>query len=159
MMKMSPHGRQLLEQWEGLRLTVYNDVAGFPTIGVGHLLTQSERSSGKITIGGETVKYANGLTAQQADALLAQDLAAPENTVNSSVKVPLTQNQFDALVSFTFNVGGGAFTGSTLLKLLNQSQYEQVPSQLMRWNKSGGKEVAGLTTRRANEAKLWNGEI
>lgn len=158
-MNMSPHGRQLLEQWEGLRLNVYNDSAGLPTIGVGHLLTQSERSSGKITIAGEIVKYADGLTTQQADALLAQDLIPAENTVNGNVKVPLNQNQFDTLVSFTFNVGGGAFTGSTLLKLLNQGQYDQVPSQLMRWNKSGGKEVAGLTNRRANEVKLWNGEI
>lgn len=158
-MKMSIHGRQLLEQWEGLRLNVYNDAAGLPTIGVGHLLTKSEISSGKITIAGEIIKYTNGLTTQQADALLAQDLILAENTVNGSVKASLNQNQFDALVSFTFNVGASAFTGSTLLKLLNQGQYGQVPSQLMRWNKSGGKELAGLANRRANEAKLWNGEI
>jgi lysozyme len=153
---MSPHGRELLEEWEGVRLKAYKDSAGLLTIGVGHLLTKSELSSGKININGESVKYVNGLTAEQADELLEQDVKPAETTVNNNVKVELNQHQFDALVSFTFNVGGGAFKGSTLLKKLNNGQYDQVPAQLMRWDKAGGKVVPGLKKRRESEVKLWN---
>src|ERR1051325_11027211 len=115
-MQMSPHGLDLLEQWEGFKTTIYKDSAGLPTIGVGHLLTKSELSSGKITINGVPVEYTDGLTEQQVTDLLAQDLKPASSAVNSGVKVPLNQDQFDALVSFTFNVGVGAFNGSTLLK-------------------------------------------
>ncbi len=158
-MQMSQHGLDLLTQWEGCELKVYNDAAGLPTIGVGHLLTKSELTSGKITIGGVPVKYSNGITAQQAEQLLAQDLGPTEAAVNNGVKVKLSQNQFDALTSFTFNVGVSAFTNSTLLKLLNQGQYAQVPEQLMRWTRAGGRVVQGLVNRRQNEIKLWNGQI
>jgi lysozyme len=158
-MQMSPHGLELLEQWEGFKLTVYKDSAGLPTIGVGHLLTKSELSSGKITINGVPVSYANGLTEQQVTDLLGQDVRPAASAVNSNVKVDLNQNQFDALVSFTFNVGVGAFTGSTLLKVLNQGQYDQVPTQLLRWTRAGGQVVQGLVNRRNNEIKLWNGQI
>ena len=158
-MQMSENGLELLKQWEGFELKVYKDSAGLLTIGVGHLLTKSELSSGKIAINGVTVKYADGLTEQQALDLLSQDVQPAENTVNTNVKVPLTQNQFDALVSFTFNVGGGAFKGSTLLKVLNQKQYTEVPTQLLRWTRAGGKVVQGLLNRRQNEIKLWNGQI
>lgn len=158
-MQMSSHGLELLEQWEGFELEVYNDSAGLPTIGVGHLLTKSELSSGKITINGVPVKYSNGLTQQQVTDLLAQDVQPAAAAVNNGVKVPLDQNQFDALVSFTFNVGTAAFAGSTLLKLLNQKQYDQVPTQLLRWTRAGGRVVQGLVNRRNNEIKLWNGQI
>jgi lysozyme len=158
-MQMSENGLTLLTQWEGFKLTVYKDSAGLPTIGVGHLLTKSELSSGKITINGVPVDYTDGLTEQQVTDLLGQDVEPASAAVNSGVKVPLDQNQFDALVSFTFNVGVGAFTGSTLLKLLNQKQYDQVPTQLLRWTRAGGKVVQGLVNRRNNEIKLWNGEI
>ncbi len=155
-MKMSAHGLGLLEQWEGFKLKVYKDSAGLPTIGVGHLLTKSELTSGKIVIKGAAVKYAGGLTNQQVIDLLAQDVAPVGQVVTKAVTVPLTQNQFDALVSFTFNVGNAAFTGSTLLKVLNQKQYKEVPEQLLRWTRSGGKVVPGLVNRRENEIKLWN---
>jgi lysozyme len=158
-MQMSQHGLQLLEQWEGFKLQVYKDSAGLPTIGVGHLITKSEQASGTINIAGVPVKYAGGLTQQQVTDLLAQDVVPAQNAVNNGVKVALNQNQFDALVSFTFNVGVGAFTGSTLLKVLNQGQYDQVPTQLLRWTKAGGKVVQGLVNRRNNEIKLWNGQI
>ena len=158
-MQMSQHGLGLLTQWEGCELEVYNDSAGLPTIGVGHLLTKSELSSGKITINGAPVQYSGGLTQQQAEDLLAQDLDPAEQAVNSGVKVTLSQNQFDALTSFTFNVGIGAFTGSTLLRLLNQGQYSQVPDQLLRWTRAGGRVVQGLVNRRQNEIKLWNGQL
>jgi len=158
-MQMSPHGLELLEQWEGFKTTVYKDSAGLPTIGVGHLLTKSELSSGKITINGVPVKYGDGLTEQQVTDLLAQDVQPAAAAVNNNVKVPLNQNQFDALVSFTFNVGVGAFTSSTLLKVLNQGQYDEVPTQLLRWTRAGGQVVQGLVNRRNNEIKLWNGQI
>jgi lysozyme len=158
-MQMSQHGLDLLTQWEGCELKVYNDAAGLPTIGVGHLLTKSELMSGKIAIGGAPVKYSNGITQQQAETLLAQDLGPTEAAVNGGVKVTLSQNQFDALTSFTFNVGVSAFTSSTLLRLLNQGQYAQVPEQLMRWTRAGGRVVQGLVNRRQNEIKLWNGQI
>lgn len=159
MMQMSQHGLSLLEQWEGFKLQVYKDSAGLPTIGVGHLLTRSELASGKIIINGVPVQYAGGLTQQQVTDLLAQDVTPAQQAVSTGVKVALNQNQFDALVSFTFNVGAGAFLGSTLLKLLNQGQYDQVPTQLLRWTRAGGVVVQGLVNRRNNEIKLWNGQI
>ncbi len=155
-MQMSSHGRNLLEEWEGVRLKVYKDSAGLPTIGVGHLLTKSELTSGKIYIHEEPVKYSLGLTREQADLLLEKDLFPAESTVNAFVKVKLNQNQFDALVSFVFNVGGGAFKNSTLLKVLNAGAYDQVPAQLRRWDKAGGRVVPGLKVRREAEIKLWN---
>jgi lysozyme len=158
-MQMSEPGLELLKLWEGFKLKVYKDSAGLPTIGVGHLITKSEQSSGNIQIAGVSVAYANGLTDQQALDLLSQDVQPAEQAVNKGVKVELNQDQFDALVSFTFNVGVGAFNGSTLLKVLNQGQYTQVPAQLQRWNKAGGKVVQGLVNRRANEIRLWNGQI
>lgn len=158
-MKMSTHGLDLLKQWEGFESKVYKDSAGLPTIGVGHLLTKSELSSGKISINGVTVQYVNGLTDTQVLDLLSQDVRPAEKAVNTNAKVVLNQNQFDALVSFTFNVGVGAFTGSTLLKLLNQGQYAEVPNQLLRWTRAGGQVVQGLVNRRQNEIKLWNGQV
>ncbi|HSF24400.1 MAG TPA: lysozyme [Blastocatellia bacterium] len=158
-MDASEHGLELLKLWEGFKLKVYKDSAGLPTIGVGHLLTKSELSSGKIAINGLPVRYTDGLTEQQVLDLLSQDVKPAEQTVNTSVKVPLNQNQFDALVSFTFNVGGGAFKASTLLKLLNQNKYADVPAQLLRWTRAAGKVVQGLVNRRQNEIKLWNGQI
>lgn len=157
-MQMSERGLELLKEWEGFELKVYKDSAGLPTIGVGHLITKSEQTSGNIMIVGVPVKYTAGLTDQQAVDLLSQDVRPAEQAVNNGAKVTLTQNQFDALVSFTFNVGVGAFNGSTLLKVLNQGQYDQVPTQLRRWNKAGGKVVQGLVNRRENEVRLWNGQ-
>jgi lysozyme len=155
-MQMSENGLELLKQWEGFKSKMYKDSAGLPTIGVGHLLTKSELTSGKITISNVAVEYVDGLTDQQVLDLLSQDVNPAAAAVTSRVTVTLNQNQFDALVSFTFNVGIGAFSGSTLLKVLNQGQYNQVPDQLLRWNKAGGKVVPGLTNRRQNEIKLWN---
>ena len=159
MMNMSQKGEELLAQWEGFETNVYLDSAGLKTIGVGHLLTKDELSSGKIIINGEPVKYANGLTKQQVFELLGQDLTRFDQAVNDGVTVALKQNQFDALVSFSFNVGVSAFKNSTLLKVLNKGKYDEVPGQLGRWVHSGGHKVQGLVNRRENEVKLWNGEF
>lgn len=158
-MQVSEKGKKLLAEWEGVKLQVYKDVAGLPTIGVGHLLTRDELTSGKIWIRGGPIKYANGLTKEQVMDLLGQDLEEFEKVVNNSVKVELKQNQFDALVSFTFNVGANAFKNSTLLKVLNQGQYEEVPNQLRRWVYAGGQKVQGMINRREKEINLWKGSI
>jgi lysozyme len=154
-MRMSENGKKLLSSWEGLELRAYRDVGGKLTIGVGHLLTQSEQSSGKIWIKGEPVRYDAGLSEQQALDLLAQDLEKYEAVINDCVEVNLNQNQFDALTSFCFNVGGNAFMDSTLLKLLNQGNYEAVPEQLRRWVYCNHVKIQGMVNRRENEIKLW----
>lgn len=115
--------------------------------------------SGRIIIHGVSVAFANGLDEDQILSLLSQDLEPAEKGVNSKVKVSLSQNQFDALVSFTFNTGIQAFAGSTLLKILNQANYAGVPDQLRRWVHAGGKVIDGLVNRRENEIKLWLGQI
>jgi lysozyme len=158
-MTMSDHGKRLLAQWEGFERNVYLDVAGLPTIGVGHLLTKDELSSERIVIGGDAIDYTLGLTDEQVYDLLGQDLERFERVVNDSVEPDLAQHQFDALVSFAFNVGGGAFRQSTLLKRLNARDFADVPSQLRRWIRSGGRIVQGLVNRRENEIKLWLDEI
>jgi len=158
-MQVGQNGKNLFKEWEGLVLHEYPDSGGAPTIGIGHLLTRSERISGKIVIGGQALDYRDGLTEQQCWDLLDQDLDVAENAVNAAVTVALNQNQFDALVSFTFNVGEGAFRGSTLLKLLNQGQYSEVPTQLRRWVRDNGQIVQGLVNRREKEITLWNAPV
>ncbi|HSH71473.1 MAG TPA: lysozyme [Methylophilaceae bacterium] len=155
-MKVGESGKQLFKLWEGLEKKVYLDSGGAPTIGVGHLLTRSERTSGKLVLDGVAYDYRKGLTEAECWALLDQDLVGAEKCVNDAVKVKINQNQYDALISFVFNVGNAAFTGSTLLKLLNQGLYIEVPAQLRRWNKDNGHVVLGLTNRREKEIVLWN---
>lgn len=158
-MQVGQSGKKLFQEWEGLELNEYLDSGGAPTIGVGHLMTRSERMSGKIIINGKGVVYRKGLTVQQCWDLLDQDLDSAEACVNSLVKVPLNQNQFDALVSFVFNVGNNAFRDSTLLKMLNAGHFDQVPTQLRRWIRDNGKIVKGLINRREKEISLWNTPI
>lgn len=140
-MRTSRRGLEFIKNEEGCVLHVYRDPAGYPTIGVGHLIKA-----------GETF---DKITEEEALQLLARDLAVAENAVSKMVRVPLTQNQFEALVSFVFNVGSGNFQKSTLLKLLNQGQYEAVPGELAKWRKAGGQVLPGLVLRRRREAELW----
>jgi lysozyme len=159
MMQMSSAGLQLLQELEGCVLTPYMDSGGELTVGVGHLLTRSERHSGQIHIGAELCTYANGLTDAQAQQLLAQDLDPVEAAITLAVHVPLAQHQFDALCCWVFNIGIGAFQDSTLLRLLNQGRYDEVPAQLRRWNKDNGEVVQGLINRRAKEIACWRDGI
>ncbi|MCX5781145.1 MAG: lysozyme [Elusimicrobia bacterium] len=154
-MEISKNGLDLIRKWEGQATHLYYDAAGFPTIGIGHLLTKSEGASGKIIINYETVRIRDGLSDKQCLQLLMQDLKEVEDAVNLYIFAELNQNQYDTLVSFAFNVGVYAFKESTLLKLLNQLQYDQAPAQLRRWIRSGGQIINGLITRRENEIKLW----
>ena len=154
-MHMSQRGKILLAKWEGIKHKVYKDVGGLDTIGVGHLLTQKERFSKKIIIKGLAIDYKLGLTNEQVMDLLSQDLKVFERVVSKAVQVSITQNQFDSLVSFAFNVGVNAFRKSTLLKILNKKKYEEVPDQFRRWVKAGSKTIQGLVNRRENEINLW----
>jgi len=151
-MKMSPVGLQLLTLWEGSKAKVYKDSAG-------HLLLKSEIAADAIKIGGQLVRLRFGLTEDQIRGLLAQDLVRFEDAINKNVKVTLSQNQFDALVAFCFNVGVSSFLRSTLLKAINNGTLDAVPDQLRRWNTVGGKPVPGLVNRREKEIKLWRGDI
>ncbi|MBD3844275.1 lysozyme [Bosea sp. SSUT16] len=141
--RISPEGLALIKQWEGCKLTAYKDVAGVWTIGYG--------STGPHVTAGLKISQ------EEADQLLLADLDRFERAVERLVKVPLTDGQFAALVSFAFNVGEGAkgFAGSTLLKKLNAGDYAAVPKELMKWVNAGGKKVSGLVNRRAAEAGLW----
>jgi lysozyme len=158
-MQFSPKGLAFLAENEGEIDHVYRDAGGLKTLGIGHLLTKTELSTGKICINGLQVDYSNGITHQQSLDLLDQDVSPAETCVNHFVTTTLNQDQFDALVSFTFNCGVGAFQSSTLLKKVNASLFTDVPAQLMLWTKAGGKTCDGLITRRSNECKLWNSSI
>lgn len=139
---ISSRGLDLIKKEEGLRLKEYIDAGGYLSIGYGHLLKGDER-------------FEDGITKEEAEELLIADVADAVFVVDGMVTVPLTQNQFDALVSFVYNIGGDQFEKSTLLRLLNQGKYEEVPKQLMRWVKSNGKELAGLKRRRKREGELF----
>ena len=153
---MSDRGRLMLIELEGSRSHVYRDVVGFITIGVGHMLTKDELSSGRIVIDDERVPYSAGLSDKQIDVLLQQDLRWSEQIVHASVRSMIKQNQFDALVSFTFNTGAGAFSRSTLLKKVNAGEFTEVPRQFRRWIFAGGRTWDGLVARREKEIEQWN---
>lgn len=119
-MKMSESGLKALSLREGVRLKAYKDTKGIWTIGVGHT--------------GPDIKEGLVWTQEKVMQTFATDVQRFEDAVNKGVKVELTQNQFDALVSFVFNVGAGAFAKSTLLKVLNRGDYAGVGAQLDRWN-------------------------
>jgi lysozyme len=138
--RVSTAGLEIIKFYEALRLKAYRCPAGIPTIGWGHT---------------RGVKMGDTCTLIQAEDWLREDCAEAENAVNSLVKVPLTHNQFDALVSFVFNIGAGAFSRSTLLRLLNSGDYSGASKQFERWNKSGGVVLNGLTARRKREKTLF----
>lgn len=146
-----------VEGWEN---HAYPDSAGYLTIGVGHKLTRSELSSGKLLITGlPTIRWQEGLTDAQVEALLRQDLLRFEAAVvelNILAPVPFSQPQFDAMVAFAFNVGVSAFRNSTLWKRVVNGQFGDVPTQMRRWVHAGGKYVQGLANRREKEIELWS---
>ena len=133
-MEISQNGINLIKQFEGCRLEAYKCPAGVWTISYGH--TGSDVVSGR------------KITQEQAENLLKQDLIVHCNNVEKLVKVKLNQNQFDALVSFEYNVGYGNFSSSTLLKLLNKGDYTGAAGQFERWVYAGGKVLARLQKRR-----------
>lgn len=148
--KISDNGLKFIAEHEGMILHLYNDPANHATIGVGHLVHQ-----GPIN-GSESEEFKRGITKERAMKILRSDVMKAENTVNKLVKVPLNQNQFDALVSFVFNIGETQFASSTLLAKLNNQDYQAVPSELNRWVHGSGKKLPGLINRRRNEGNLFN---
>lgn len=144
-MKTNNAGIALIKEFEGLELTAYKDPVGVWTIGYGHT---SAAGSPKVFAG-------QRITPAEAESILRQDLAKFEGYVNSAVNVALNENQHAALVSFTYNLGPGNLNSSTLLKKLNKGDYTGAAAEFARWNRAGGKVLAGLTRRRAAERDLF----
>jgi lysozyme len=141
MRNITMQGLALIEAYEGCRLGAYQDTGGVWTIGYGH------------THGVKEGDICDRATAEQ---WLREDIASAETAVSHLVTVPLTDNQFSALVSFVFNVGFVRFAKSTLLRRLNEGNYGVVPGQMHLWVFDNGRRVAGLARRRAAEAALWS---
>ena len=143
-MKISAAGIRLIQDFEGFSKDRYADSAGLPTIGYGHLIRPHENLPERIT-----QAYATGL--------LRQDLNVAEACVNRLVQVDLTQAQYDALVSFTFNLGCGALSKSTLLKRLNAGDYHGAAREFLKWVYAGGRKIEGLMNRRVAERAMFTG--
>jgi lysozyme len=141
-MKTSEEGVALIKHFEGCELEAYLCPAGVWTIGYGH------------TLG---VKEGDAIDQEAAEALLIEDLEEFEGYVREATEIDLKQNQFDALVAWVYNLGPGNLKESTLLNRVNYGPLSDVPAQIKRWTKAGGKELPGLVKRRAAEAALWEG--
>ena len=141
-MKTSVEGLALIKKFEGLELEAYKCAAGAWTIGYGHT---------------KDVQPDDVWSESHADHMLEVELEEFEGYINNNVTVALSQNQFDALVSWVYNLGPANLKASTMLKVLNSGDYEGVPAQIKRWNKAGGKVLEGLIRRREAEALLFVG--
>lgn len=145
-MKTGLNGLNLIKEKEGLRLKPYLCSAGVATIGYGSTMYADGR---KVTLKDAAISE------KQALELLANTLGKYEKAINDYVKVQLTQNEFDALVSFTYNLGAGNLLSSTLLKKINAGDKAGAANQFDAWNKAGGKVLEGLVKRRAAEKALF----
>lgn len=146
MMQLSEDGLKFLKDKEGVRNNVYDDGAGYLTVGVGHKLTNQEL---------EHYQLGAFVPDCQVDAWLRKDIEVAEQCVNNWVVIPVTQTGFDMLVSFVYNVGCEAFKKSTLLRQLNRGRIKETSEEFKRWVYSNKKRMAGLVTRRAEEAKKF----
>ena len=136
-------GVALIKKFEGCELEAYQCSAGVWTIGYGHTKGVTPNDS---------------ISQEEAEQMLVDELHEYESYVNEYVTVALSQNQFDALVSWVYNLGPANLKASTMLKVLNSGEYEDVPAQIKRWNKAGGKVLEGLIRRREAEACLFQGK-
>jgi lysozyme len=145
-MKTSPAGLSFISEQEGFSASVYRDIAGIETIGYGHVMRHGDPTN---------------VTREQAMAILGHDVASAESAVNADVKVALSQGQFDALVSFTFNLGSGSLSTSTLLQILNAGDTVNAAREFLRWchARVNGQmvRVQGLYNRRVAEAVMFLG--
>ena len=132
----------LIKRFEGFSRTVYFCPAGYPTIGYDHVVKDDE-------------DFSAGIDEEQAKELLRQDAQIAERAVLRLINVPLTDGQFDALVSFTYNLGGEALQRSTLRRKINHEEHAEVPEQFMRWVWAGSRKLKGLVRRRAAESELY----
>lgn len=141
MRHITQEGFDLIKRFEGFSPTIYICPAGYPTVGYGHLVRDHERD-----------RCGQGVTEPEAEDLLRRDVQVAERAVLRLIDVPLTDGQFDALVSFTFNLGSGALQRSTLRRKVNREAHAEVPAQLMRWVWARGRKLKGLIKRRTTEA-------
>jgi lysozyme len=147
-MQISEEGLSLIKKFEGCPVDqdgncyAYQDVVGVWTIGFGRT---------------KDVKEGDKMTKEEAIYLLQEEMMEYEGYINDLVEVPLEQNQFDALVSWVYNLGSGNLQSSTMLRVLNEGKYEEVPAQIRRWNKAGGEVYEGLVKRRESEAVMFMG--
>ena len=142
-MKTSQIGIDLIKRFEGFSATPYLCPAGYLTIGYGHLLQSP------------VVSRQSPVSEAEAEELLRGDVQVAEKAVMRLIAVPVTQHQFDALVSFTFNLGAGALQRSTLRRKANRGEHEAVAQELLKWVFAGGKRLPGLIRRRQAEAELY----
>jgi len=142
-MKISQEGIALIKKFEGCELEAYKCAAGVLTIGYGHTKGVTEGMQ---------------ITKTQADEMLVEELATYETYVSDAVENQLDQCMFDAIVSWTYNLGPTNLRSSTMLKVLNAGKYDEVPAQIKRWNKASGKVLDGLIRRRDAEALLFEGK-
>lgn len=144
-----PKGIELTKVSEGFRGKLYNDAAGYCTIGFGHLIKKQSCD------GTEDREFRSGITEPRGEEILVVDMDWAKYSVMNSVSVDLTKGQYAALVDFVFNVGSGNFNKSTLLKKVNAEQHDKVPFQFRRWVRAGGEVWQGLVTRREREIDLY----
>lgn len=142
-MNISKEGIALIKKFEGCELTAYQDAVDVWTIGYGHT---------------KNVKEGDSITKDEADTMLMHELLEYCSHVENAVEVELKQCMYDALVSWTYNLGPTNLKSSTMLKFLNAGNFEEVPTQIKRWNKAGGKVLEGLKRRREAEALLFEGK-
>ena len=142
-MNISKEGLSLIKKFEGCELEAYLCPAGVWTIGYGHT---------------KDVKEGDKINKEEADYLLQEEMIEYESYINDFVEVPLNQNQFDSLCSWVYNLGPTNLKNSTMLKVLNEEKYADVPQEIKRWNKAGGEVLDGLIKRREAEAKMFAGE-
>jgi lysozyme len=137
---ITQEGLDLIKRFEGFSSTIYICPAGYPTIGYGHVVRDDEKG-----------RFDTGIDQGEGEELLRRDVRWAERGVLRLIDVPLTDGQFDALVSFTFNLGSGALQRSTLRWKVNRGEHGEVPAQLMRWVWAGGRKLKGLILRRTTE--------
>ena len=138
-------GLDLIKRFEGFRPTIYICPAGWPTIGYGHVVRESERE-----------RFSAGIDERAAEELLRRDVETAEKAVLRLIHVPLSDGQFGALVSFVFNLGAGALQRSTLRRKVNREEYDAVPAEFQRWVWARGRKLNGLIRRRKEEAVLFS---
>ena len=142
MRHVTQNGIDLVKHFEGFRSRVYLCAGGYPTIGYGHIIRSGE-------------DFSLGISKEQAEILLARDLESSERAVLRLTKVPLSDGQFDALVSFVFNLGSGCYQRSTLRKKVNREEHLDASNTFWMYRRAGGKIQKGLVLRREEERKLY----
>jgi lysozyme len=143
-MNISTPGIDLIKAFEGCKLEAYKCSGNVWTIGYGHT---------------RHVEEGDKITQKVADYFLEYDVAMVETHCKRLINIPLEQHQWDAIVSWCFNLGCGNLRASTMLQVINSGQIDKVSEQIVRWNKAGGKVVAGLTRRRKAEAAMFDNKV